>query len=79
MPRRLCTFVQAQLDGRLVGGFSGLVPDRDGSVVAVSDKSALYRLEVADGAGSSSWAASTRTPSTGATASPSSPRPGTGG
>ncbi|MFJ3878197.1 esterase-like activity of phytase family protein [Streptomyces sp. NPDC090077] len=37
------------LDGKLVGGISGLALDRDGSVTAVSDKSALYRLEVARG------------------------------
>ncbi|MEU6620914.1 esterase-like activity of phytase family protein [Streptomyces litmocidini] len=40
---------KAQLDGKLVGGISGLALDRDGTVVAVSDKSVLYRLEVADG------------------------------
>ncbi|MFE1557300.1 esterase-like activity of phytase family protein [Streptomyces sp. NPDC058734] len=37
------------LEGKLVGGISGLALDRDGSVAAVSDKSALYRLEVARG------------------------------
>ncbi|MCX5378479.1 esterase-like activity of phytase family protein [Streptomyces sp. NBC_00091] len=38
------------LDGKLVGGISGLALDhRDGTVAAVSDKSALYRLEVAGG------------------------------
>ncbi|MGW7349464.1 esterase-like activity of phytase family protein [Streptomyces sp. NPDC054854] len=37
------------LDGRLVGGISGLSLDRDGSVAAISDKSALYRLKVARG------------------------------
>ncbi|MFF2196723.1 esterase-like activity of phytase family protein [Streptomyces sp. NPDC058157] len=40
---------KAQLDGKLVGGISGLAADRDGTVLAVSDKSALYRLEVAAG------------------------------
>ncbi|MFI1654900.1 esterase-like activity of phytase family protein [Streptomyces sp. NPDC020472] len=38
---------KAQLDGKLVGGISGLALDRDGTVAAVSDKSVLYRLEVA--------------------------------
>ncbi|MFJ9768987.1 esterase-like activity of phytase family protein [Streptomyces erythrochromogenes] len=37
------------LDGGLVGGLSGLAPDRDGAVVAVSDKSALYSLKVGRG------------------------------
>ncbi|MEU9036760.1 esterase-like activity of phytase family protein [Streptomyces sp. NPDC048352] len=37
------------LDGKPVGGISGLALDRDGSVAAVSDKSALYRLEVTRG------------------------------
>ncbi|RST03347.1 esterase-like activity of phytase family protein [Streptomyces sp. WAC07149] len=40
---------KALLDGKLVGGISGLALDRDGSVAAVSDKSALYRLDVARG------------------------------
>ncbi|MFJ9825236.1 esterase-like activity of phytase family protein [Streptomyces sp. NPDC101160] len=40
---------KAQLDEKLVGGISGLALDRDGTVAAVSDKSALYRLKVADG------------------------------
>ncbi|KOV20585.1 hypothetical protein ADK90_13255 [Streptomyces sp. XY413] len=37
------------LDGGLVGGISGLALDRDGSVVGVSDKSALYSLKVGRG------------------------------
>ncbi|MFE5722976.1 esterase-like activity of phytase family protein [Streptomyces erythrochromogenes] len=37
------------LDGSLVGGLSGLALDRDGSVVGVSDKSALYSLKVGRG------------------------------
>ncbi|MEU8778220.1 esterase-like activity of phytase family protein [Streptomyces sp. NPDC048606] len=40
---------KAVLDGKLVGGLSGLALDRDGTVAAVSDKSALYRLDVARG------------------------------
>ncbi|MFH7595427.1 esterase-like activity of phytase family protein [Streptomyces racemochromogenes] len=40
---------KAQLDGKPVGGISGLALDRDGTVAAVSDESALYRLEVAGG------------------------------
>ncbi|MER7540951.1 esterase-like activity of phytase family protein [Streptomyces sp. NPDC097704] len=40
---------KATLDGKLVGGISGLAPDRDGTVAAVSDKSAPYRLKVASG------------------------------
>ncbi|MFK0224180.1 esterase-like activity of phytase family protein [Streptomyces sp. NPDC090303] len=40
---------KAVLDGKPVGGISGLTLDRDGTVAAVSDKSALYRLEVASG------------------------------
>lgn len=40
---------KAQLDGKLVGGISGLAVERDGSVAAVSDKSALYRLKVTPG------------------------------
>ncbi|MER7950382.1 esterase-like activity of phytase family protein [Streptomyces sp. NPDC096079] len=40
---------KATLDGKLVGGISGLALDRDGTVAAVSDKSALYRLQVAPG------------------------------
>ncbi|MFE7603357.1 esterase-like activity of phytase family protein [Streptomyces sp. NPDC057494] len=43
------TLDKAPLDGKLVGGISGLALDRDGTVVAVSDKSALYRLKVASG------------------------------
>ncbi|MFD9371134.1 esterase-like activity of phytase family protein [Streptomyces sp. NPDC060020] len=37
------------LDGGLVGGLSGLAVDRDGTVAAVSDKSALYSLRVRRG------------------------------
>ncbi|MGW3325814.1 esterase-like activity of phytase family protein [Streptomyces virginiae] len=37
------------IDGRLVGGISGLAVDRDGTIAAVSDKSALYALKVARG------------------------------
>lgn len=37
------------LDGKLVGGISGLSLDRDGKVAAVSDRSALYTLDVARG------------------------------
>ncbi|MFJ9340607.1 esterase-like activity of phytase family protein [Streptomyces sp. NPDC101733] len=37
------------LDGKLVGGISGLSLDRDGKVAAISDKSALYTLKVARG------------------------------
>ncbi|MEV7416313.1 esterase-like activity of phytase family protein [Streptomyces sp. NPDC089919] len=40
---------KAPLDGKPVGGISGLALDRDGSVAAVSDRSALYRLQVAGG------------------------------
>ncbi|MFE7509646.1 esterase-like activity of phytase family protein [Streptomyces sp. NPDC057540] len=43
------TLDKAVLDGKPVGGISGLALDRDGTVVAVSDKSALYRLKVASG------------------------------
>lgn len=41
---------KATLDGKLVGGISGLALDRDGTVAAVSDKSALYKLDVSRGA-----------------------------
>ncbi|WP_405440745.1 esterase-like activity of phytase family protein [Streptomyces avidinii] len=37
------------LDGSLVGGISGLAVDRDGTVAAVSDRSALYSLKVGRG------------------------------
>ncbi|MFD9517980.1 esterase-like activity of phytase family protein [Streptomyces sp. NPDC059979] len=40
---------KATLDGRLVGGISGLAVDRDGTIAAVSDKSALYSLKVGRG------------------------------
>ncbi|MFD4240694.1 esterase-like activity of phytase family protein [Streptomyces sp. NPDC058525] len=40
---------KATLDGSPVGGISGLALDRDGTVAAVSDRSALYRLKVAKG------------------------------
>ncbi|MFH8606169.1 esterase-like activity of phytase family protein [Streptomyces sp. NPDC018029] len=37
---------KAEVDGRLVGGLSALAVERDGSVSAVSDRSALFRLDV---------------------------------
>ncbi|GGR95051.1 hypothetical protein Snoj_57130 [Streptomyces nojiriensis] len=37
------------IDGRLVGGISGLAVDRDGTIAALSDKSALYSLKVGRG------------------------------
>ncbi|MFG2296973.1 esterase-like activity of phytase family protein [Streptomyces sp. NPDC048603] len=37
------------LDGRLVGGLSGIAVDEDGSVAAVSDRSVLFRLKTARG------------------------------
>ncbi|MFG2617885.1 esterase-like activity of phytase family protein [Streptomyces sp. NPDC048507] len=37
------------LDGKLVGGISGLALDRNGAVAAISDRSALYELKVARG------------------------------
>ncbi|MDD9381388.1 esterase-like activity of phytase family protein [Streptomyces sp. ZAF1911] len=37
------------IDGKLVGGLSGLAVDRDGTVAAISDKSALYKLNVGRG------------------------------
>ncbi|MFE2328106.1 esterase-like activity of phytase family protein [Streptomyces sp. NPDC059385] len=37
------------LGGQLVGGISGLAVDRDGTVAAVSDRSALYSLKVGRG------------------------------
>ncbi|CAM5432331.1 hypothetical protein SAVIM338S_02491 [Streptomyces avidinii] len=40
---------KATLDGKLVGGLSGLSVDRDGTVAAISDKSALYALKVGRG------------------------------
>ncbi|MEV7523319.1 esterase-like activity of phytase family protein [Streptomyces sp. NPDC091371] len=40
---------KSTLDGKLVGGISGLAVDKDGTVAAVSDKSALYALKVEQG------------------------------
>ncbi|WP_330296274.1 esterase-like activity of phytase family protein [Streptomyces sp. NBC_00503] len=37
------------IDGKLVGGLSGISVDKDGTIAAISDKSALYRLEVGRG------------------------------
>ncbi|MFI8385888.1 esterase-like activity of phytase family protein [Streptomyces sp. NPDC085540] len=37
------------VDGRPVSGISGLAVDRDGTIAAVSDKSALYSLKVGRG------------------------------
>ncbi|MFB7784180.1 esterase-like activity of phytase family protein [Streptomyces vinaceus] len=37
------------VDGRMVGGLSGLAVDRNGKVAAVSDRSALFTLDVAHG------------------------------
>ncbi|MFE1870501.1 esterase-like activity of phytase family protein [Streptomyces sp. NPDC059496] len=37
------------IDGRPVGGISGLAVDRDGTIAAVSDKSVLYSLKVGRG------------------------------
>lgn len=37
------------IDGKLVGGLSGLAVDRDGSIAAISDKSVLYKLTVGRG------------------------------
>ncbi|WP_348541669.1 esterase-like activity of phytase family protein [Streptomyces sp. MZ04] len=37
------------VDGRLVGGLSALSVERDGSVTAVSDRSALFRLDLRGG------------------------------
>ncbi|MFB6519901.1 esterase-like activity of phytase family protein [Streptomyces sp. NPDC056401] len=37
------------IDGKLVGGLSGLAVDRDGTVAAISDKSVLYKLNVGRG------------------------------
>ncbi|MCJ0867805.1 esterase-like activity of phytase family protein [Streptomyces sp. AP-93] len=37
------------IDGKLVGGLSGLSVDRDGSIAAISDKSVLYKLDVGRG------------------------------
>ncbi|MCY0925743.1 hypothetical protein OTB20_05900 [Streptomyces sp. H27-H1] len=35
---------KALIDGKPVGGLSGLAVDRDGTIAAISDKSALYKL-----------------------------------
>ncbi|MFK4064463.1 esterase-like activity of phytase family protein [Streptomyces sp. NPDC029674] len=37
---------KAEVDGRPVGGLSALAVERDGSVSALSDRSALYRIDV---------------------------------
>lgn len=37
------------LDGKLVGGLSGLAVERDGGIAAISDKSVLYKLNVGRG------------------------------
>lgn len=40
---------KAPIDGKPVGGLSGLAVDRDGTIAAISDKSALYKLNVGRG------------------------------
>ncbi|MEV7613730.1 esterase-like activity of phytase family protein [Streptomyces sp. NPDC089799] len=40
---------KTSVDGRLVGGISGIAVDQDGSIAAVSDRSALFKLRTARG------------------------------